>query len=496
MFCKGALTVGNLHEKNDFFDAYLPASYDEMKTVSGKVSDAYKQYAEWLKAQPEGLLGQRNEQADVLFRRMGITFAVYGEQTGVERLIPFDPIPRIVSHEAWRKLNAGICQRVRALNSFIHDVYTARDIVKAGIIDADKILKNTEYRPEVEGFLPSQGVHVHISGIDIVRTGDEDFFVLEDNLRTPSGVSYMLENREVMMRLFPELFKRYSVMPVNHYPQELKKTLMKSAPEHCSDVPKCVVFTPGIYNSAYFEHAFLAYEMGIDLVQGQDLYVGDDDCVYMRTIRGAEKVDVIYRRIDDAFLDPEVFRADSVLGVRGLFRAALKKNVTLVNAVGNGVADDKSIYPYVPKMIEFYLGEKPILSNVRTYVLSKPDDRKYVMEHLHELVVKETHGSGGYGMLVGPKSTRAEVDAFREKIKAHPENYIAQPTLVLSSCPMYGKDGLAPAHVDLRPYALMQSADKVVVVPGALTRVAMRKGSLVVNSSQGGGTKDTWVLGV
>lgn len=477
------------------FDTYLPVSYDEMKTRGGDVSDTYKKYTEWLKRQPDGILGQRNEQADVLFRRMGITFAVYGEQTGVERLIPFDPIPRIVSHRAWEKLNAGICQRVKALNRFIHDVYTTRDIIRAGIIAEDKVLKNTEYRPEVEGFIPANDVHVHISGIDIVRTGDEDFFVLEDNLRTPSGVSYMLENREVMMRLFPELFKLYPVLPVNHYPQELKKTLMLAAPEHSSDTPRCVVFTPGIYNSAYFEHAFLAYEMGVDLVQGQDLFVDDDDCVYMRTIEGAAKVDVIYRRIDDAFLDPEVFRKDSVLGVKGLFRAAMKKNVTLVNAVGNGVADDKSIYPYVPKMIEFYLGEKPILSNVRTYTLSQKDDYKYVMERLDELVVKETHGSGGYGMLVGPKSTKEQIETFREKIKAHPENYIAQPTLALSSCPMYHEDGLTPAHVDLRPYALMQGADKVVVVPGALTRVAMRKGSLVVNSSQGGGTKDTWVLG-
>lgn len=495
MFRKGVVQVEKSTNKRNEFDAYLPTSYDEMKTLGGDISEAYKKYAQWFERQPEGLLGQRNEQADVLFRRMGITFAVYGEQTGVERLIPFDPIPRIVSHAAWEKLNAGICQRVRALNCFIHDVYTTQDILRAGVIDENKVLKNTEYRPEVEGFCPANGVHVNISGIDIVRTADEDFFVLEDNLRTPSGVSYMLENREVMMRLFPDLFKQYPVLPVNHYPQELKKTLMLAAPEHCSDTPKCVVFTPGIYNSAYFEHAFLAYEMGVDLVQGQDLYVGDDDCVYMRTIEGAAKVDVIYRRIDDAFLDPEVFRKDSVLGVKGLYRAAMKKNVTLVNAIGNGVADDKSIYPFVPKMIEFYLGEKPILSNVHTYTLSKKDDYKYVMDNIADLVVKETHGSGGYGMLVGPKSTREQIETFKEKIKANPDNYIAQPTLALSSCPMYHEEGLTPAHVDLRPYALMQSSEKVVVVPGALTRVAMRKGSLVVNSSQGGGTKDTWVLG-
>ena len=425
---------------------------------------------------------------------MGITFAVYGEQTGVERLIPFDPIPRIVSAVEWEKLNAGICQRVKALNRFLEDVYGERDILKAGLLPQDLILQNSEYRKEVEGFTPPNKVHTHISGIDIVRTGPEDFFVLEDNMRCPSGVSYMLEDREVMMRLFPDLFKEYKVLPVNHYPQELKKTLAASAPEGVEN-PRAVVFTPGIYNSAYFEHAFLASEMGVELVTGQDLFVDSDDCVYMRTIEGPAKVDVIYRRIDDAFLDPEVFRKDSLLGCPGLFRAAMKKNVTLVNAIGNGVGDDKSVYPYVPQMIEFYLGEKPILSNVPTYTLAKPDDCKYVLEHIGELVIKETHGSGGYGMLIGPKATKKEIETFREKIKEHPDHYIAQPTLTLSSCPTLQAEGVAPRHVDLRPYALMQSPDKVVVVPGALTRVALREGSLVVNSSQGGGTKDTWVLG-
>ncbi len=474
--------------------SYVPAAYDEMIGSDGGISAAYKTYGGWLKTVPSETLAQRNEQADILFRRMGITFAVYGEQTGVERLIPFDPIPRILANAEWEKLNAGICQRVRALNAFIQDVYTTRDIVRAEIVPEDLILKNSEYTAEVEGFTPPNGVHVHISGIDVVRTSPDEFFVLEDNLRTPSGVSYMLENREVMMRLFPDLFNLYEVLPVNHYPQELKKTLELSAPEGAEN-PKAVLFTPGIYNSAYFEHAFLAYEMGIDLVQGQDLFVGDDDFVYMRTIDGPCRVDVIYRRIDDKFLDPEVFRPDSLLGCPGLFRAAMKKHVTLVNAIGNGVADDKSVYPYVPRMIEFYLGEKPILSNVPTYTLSRPDDFKYVSEHIGELVIKETHGSGGYGMLIGPKASKDEIAAFREKIKEHPENYIAQPTLSLSSCPTLQEEGLAPRHVDLRPYALMQSPDKVIVVPGALTRVALRDGSLVVNSSQGGGTKDTWVLG-
>lgn len=474
--------------------SYVPAAYDEMIGSDGEISAAYKTYEGWLKTVPSETLAQRNEQADILFRRMGITFAVYGEQTGVERLIPFDPIPRVLANAEWEKLNAGICQRVRALNAFIQDVYTTRDILKAQVVPEELILKNSEYTAEVEGFTPPNGVHVHISGIDVVRTSPDEFFVLEDNLRTPSGVSYMLENREVMMRLFPDLFNLYEVLPVNHYPQELKKTLELSAPEGVEN-PKAVLLTPGIYNSAYFEHAFLAYEMGIELVRGQDLFVGDDDFVYMRTIDGPCRVDVIYRRIDDQFLDPETFRPDSLLGCPGLFRAALKKHVTLVNAVGNGVADDKSVYPYVPRMIEFYLGEKPILSNVPTYTLSNPDDFKYVSEHIGELVIKETHGSGGYGMLIGPKASKNEIETFLEKIREHPENYIAQPTLSLSSCPTLQAEGLAPRHVDLRPYALMQSPDKVVVVPGALTRVALRDGSLVVNSSQGGGTKDTWVLG-
>lgn len=473
---------------------YTSSSYDEMINRDGTLSQAYALYGKWLNAQPAETLEQRNKQADLLFRRMGITFAVYGEETGVERLIPFDPIPRIISNKEWEKLNAGICQRVKALNRFLEDVYSQRDILKAGLIPQDLILQNSEYTAEVEGFTPPNKVHTHISGIDIVRVDADNFYVLEDNMRCPSGVSYMLENREVMMRLFPDLFKEYNVLPVNHYPQELKKTLAASAPEGVEN-PRAVVFTPGIYNSAYFEHAFLASEMGVELVTGQDLFVDSDDCVYMRTIEGPEKVDVIYRRIDDQFLDPEVFRKDSLLGCAGLYRAAMKKNVTLVNAIGNGVGDDKSVYPYVPQMIEFYLGEKPILSNVPTYTLAKPDDCKYVLEHIGELVIKETHGSGGYGMLIGPKATKAEIDLFKEKIKEHPDHYIAQPTLALSSCPTLQAEGIAPRHVDLRPYALMQNPEKVVVVPGALTRVALREGSLVVNSSQGGGTKDTWVLG-
>lgn len=482
-------------QKNAYnLDSYEAASYDEMVGDRRSLSKAYELYGKWLDKQPADTLEQKNMQADVLFRRVGITFAVYGEQTNVERLIPFDPIPRILDNSEWEKLNAGICQRVKALNRFLEDVYTQRDILKAGIIPEELILKNSEYTAEVEGFTPPKKIHVHISGIDIVRTSPDEFFVLEDNLRTPSGVSYMLENREVMMRLFPDLFNKYQVLPVNHYPQELKKTLCAAASDDIEN-PRAVLFTPGIYNSAYFEHAFLASEMGIELVTGQDLFVDSDDCVYMRTIEGKERVHVIYRRIDDKFLDPEVFYKESMLGCPGLFRAAMKKNVTLVNAIGNGVGDDKAVYPYVPQMIEFYLGEKPILCNVPTYTLAKPDDYKYVLEHIEELVIKETHGSGGYGMLIGPKASKAEIEEFKQKIKASPSHYIAQPTLALSSCPTLQAEGLAPRHVDLRPYALMQSPDKVVVVPGALTRVALRDGSLVVNSSQGGGTKDTWVLG-
>lgn len=475
-------------------DGYGSPAYDEMVLKGGRIAKPYEKYRRFIDSLPSATMAERVAQADILFRRMGITFAVYGEESGVERLIPFDPIPRILSNKEWKFLEKGISQRVRALNCFIEDVYNKRDILKAGVVPEELILKNREYTAEVEGFTPENGIHVHISGIDIVRTSENDFFVLEDNLRTPSGVSYMLENREVMMRLFPDLFEAEDVLPINHYPAELKKTLENVSPKGKKN-PRVVLFTPGIYNSAYFEHAFLAYEMGIELVQSQDLFVDSDDCVYMRTIRGKEKVDVIYRRIDDKFLDPEVFRKDSLLGLKGLFRAVMKRNVTLANAIGNGIADDKSVYPFVPAMIEFYLGEKPILSNVPTYTLSKKDDYGYVMGNIKDLVVKETHGSGGYGMLVGPKSTEEEIDAFKEKIKKNPSGYIAQPTLALSTCPTFQKDGLAPRHVDLRPYALMQSKDSVVVVPGALTRVALKDGSLVVNSSQGGGTKDTWVLG-
>jgi uncharacterized circularly permuted ATP-grasp superfamily protein len=434
----------------------------------------------------------------VIFRRVGITFAVYGAKdedgAGTERLIPFDLIPRIIPADEWRDLKRGLVQRVTALNRFIHDVYHGQEILKAGVVPAEQVLKNAQYRPEMAGVDVPGGVYSHISGIDIVRAGNPDgsgtYYVLEDNLRVPSGVSYMLENRKMTMRLFPELFSQQRIAPVAHYPDMLLDTLRQVAPASANDPVVCVL-TPGMYNSAYFEHAFLAQQMGVELVEGKDLFVRDG-FVFMRTTQGPKRVDVIYRRVDDDFLDPKAFRPDSTLGCAGLLDVYRAGNVTLANAIGTGIADDKSIYPYVPKMIEFYLGEKPILANVPTYLCRERGDLQYVLDHMHELVVKEVHGAGGYGMLVGPAATQAEVDEFRAVVKAKPDNYIAQPTLSLSTCPTFVESGIAPRHIDLRPYVL--SGQTVQTVPGGLTRVALKEGSLVVNSSQGGGTKDTWVL--
>lgn len=464
--------------------------FDEMNADDGSLRDIYQNYAQWLKEMPDGALQRKSAEAELLFRRLGITFAVYGEAAGSERLIPFDVVPRIFGADEWRRLETGIKQRVKALNAFLHDIYHDQEIIKAGIIGADQVLKNAMYRPEMCGIdLPNQ-VYAHIAGIDLVRVGQNDFYVLEDNLRTPSGVSYMLENRRTMMRLFPELFARHSVEPVEHYPQMLLDTLREAAPYGNSN-PTIVVMTPGSYNSAYFEHAFLASQMGVELVEGQDLFVHNQK-VFMHTTEGPQQVDVIYRRVDDDFLDPLAFRPDSALGVPGLFAAYRSGNVVLANGVGTGVADDKSTYLYVPDMIRFYLGEAPILSNVPTWRLSETDDLKYVLEHLPELVVKEVQGSGGYGMLVGPTSSKAEIEAYRLRILSDPANFIAQPTLALSTCPTMVETGVAPRHVDLRPFVL--SGKEIRLVPGGLTRVAMTEGSLVVNSSQGGGTKDTWVL--
>jgi len=468
----------------------MSAAYDEMYAADRKVREHYRGYESWLAAQSAQTMTNKRAEADLVFRRVGITFAVYGEAAGTERLIPFDVIPRIIPAAEWQQLEGGLKQRVRALNMFLHDVYHGQDIIRAGKVPADQVFKNSQYRPEMQGIDVPGGIYAHISGIDIVRAGAGEYYVLEDNLRVPSGVSYMLENRKMMMRLFPDLFARNRVAPVAHYPDVLLENLRSVAPQGVDD-PLVVVLTPGMYNSAYFEHAFLAQQMGVELVEGQDLFV-QDSAVYMRTTRGPQRVDVIYRRVDDDFLDPLVFRPDSTLGVPGLLSAYRAGKVTLANAIGTGIADDKSIYPFVPDMIEFYLGEKPLLANVPTYKCRNRDEMEVALAKVPELVIKEVHNAGGYGMLVGPAATKAEIEEFRAKILRDPANFIAQPTLALSTCPTYVEAGIAPRHIDLRPYVL--SGSQISIVPGGLTRVALREGSLVVNSSQGGGTKDTWVL--
>ncbi len=464
------------------------------------VRDHYRGYAQWLARQPGEAMRARREEAQMIFRRVGITFAVYGAKdedgAGTERLIPFDLIPRIIPAGEWAAMERGLVQRVAALNRFLHDVYHDQEIIRAGIVPSDQILNNVQFRKEMMGVYVPHHVYSHVAGIDIVRAPDQQgegqYYVLEDNLRVPSGVSYMLEDRKMMMRLFPDLFSAYRVAPVMHYPDLLLETLRASAQPGAAD-PTVVVLTPGMYNSAYFEHAFLAQQMGVELIEGQDLFVRDR-FVYMRTTRGPQRVDVIYRRVDDDFLDPSVFRPTSTLGCAGLLDAYRAGNVTICNAIGAGVADDKSIYPYVPDMIEFYLGEKPILKNVPTWLCRNPDDLHYVLSHMKELVVKQVHGAGGYGMLIGPAATRQEIDDFARAVRANPAGYIAQPTLALSSCPTFVESGIAPRHIDLRPFVL--SGKTVQMVPGGLTRVALEDGSLVVNSSQGGGTKDTWILEV
>lgn len=459
------------------------------------VREHYQHVQQWLAQQTSATLQARHEEAELLFRRVGITFAVYGDDDGTERTIPFDIVPRVFPEKEWSRLQQGLIQRVQALNLFLRDVYHEQNILKAGVIPAEQVLGNTQYRAAMAGVKVSLDIYAHIAGIDLVRAnhGDQtgEFFVLEDNLRVPSGVSYMIENRKMMMRLFPDLFGAHRIAPVEHYPDLLLTALQQVArpSQHYSNV---VVLTPGMYNSAYFEHAFLAQQMGVELVEGQDLFVDKDDVVYLRTTQGPRRVDVIYRRVDDDFLDPAEFRADSVLGPAGLMRAYRAGNVVICNAVGTGVADDKSIYPYVPEMIRFYLSEEPLLNNVPTYLCRKPDELSYVLANLEKLVVKEVHGAGGYGMLIGPAASRGEIERFRQQLSAHPENYIAQPTLSLSTCPTFVDAGIAPRHIDLRPFVL--SGKQVRMVPGGLTRVALKQGSLVVNSSQGGGTKDTWVL--
>ena len=472
--------------------------YAQIPYAKGGLRPHYQDYSAWLAQQSDSQMQAQREEAEMIFRRVGITFAVYGEKdadgSGTERLIPFDLIPRIIPAHEWSSMQKGLVQRVTALNRFIHDIYHDQEILKAGLIPSDQILKNAQFRPEMVGVNVPGHIYSHISGIDIVRApnaqGEGEYFVLEDNLRVPSGVSYMLEDRKMMMRLFPELFRKYPVAPVAHYPDLLLETLRACSPSTTAE-PTVVVLTPGMYNSAYFEHAFLAQQMGVELVEGQDLFVRDR-FVYMRTTRGPRRVDVIYRRVDDDFLDPLAFRPSSTLGCAGLLDVYRAGHVNICNAIGTGIADDKSIYPYVPKMIEFYLGEKPILHNVPTYQCREPEDLKYTLAHLSELVVKEVHGAGGYGMLVGPAATQAEIEEFRKALLADPARYIAQPTLSLSTCPTYVESGIAPRHIDLRPFVL--SGKSVQMVPGGLTRVALKEGSLVVNSSQGGGTKDTWIL--
>ena len=466
--------------------AYFNEMFDGA-TVRGP----YARLEDWTRAMPAELRQMKQAEAEALFRRIGITFAVYGEGGDPDRLIPFDMFPRVFTQGEWRRLERGIKQRARALNAFLVDVYGRGEILRAGRIPAHLVYGNEAYEKAMAGFVPPKGVFSHIVGIDIVRTGPEEFFVLEDNCRTPSGVSYMLETREIMMRMFPALFRENRIEPVEAYSELLRRTLASVAPARCEGEPTVVILTPGHYNSAYYEHSFLADLMGVELVEGPDLFVEGGLC-WMRTTEGPKRVDVIYRRIDDAFLDPLCFRPDSMLGVPGLMDVYRSGGVTIASAPGAGVSDDKAVYTYVPEMVRFYLGEEPVLQNVPTWQCAKPEDLKHVLAHLSDLVVKEVHGSGGYGMLVGPKSTAAEVEAFRQKILADPENYIAQPTLALSTCPSFVAEGIAARHVDLRPYCLV--GETIELVPGGLTRVALTEGSLVVNSSQGGGVKDTWVL--
>jgi uncharacterized circularly permuted ATP-grasp superfamily protein len=470
--------------------AKTPAYFNEMLDAGG-VRAPYSGLRDWIDGMPAEVRALKQAEAEGLFRRIGITFAVYGEGGDPDRLIPFDMFPRIFAFDEWRRLERGIKQRARALNAFLTDVYSRGEIIRAGKIPGELVFRNEAYEKAVAGFKPPRGVYSHIVGIDLVRTGADEFFVLEDNCRTPSGVSYMLENREIMMRMFPALFRQNRIAPVEAYPQLLKRTLGSVAPEKCAADPTIVILTPGHFNSAYYEHSFLADMMGVELVEGADLFVEGGFC-WMRTTEGPKRVDVIYRRIDDAYIDPLCFRPESMLGVPGLMNVYRSGGVTIASAPGAGVADDKAIYTFVPEMIRFYLAEEPILKNVPTWQCAKADDRKYVLEHLGELVVKEVHGSGGYGMLVGPKSTKAQIEAFASKIRHDPGNYIAQPTLALSTCPTFVNEGVAPRHVDLRPYCLV--GERIELVPGGLTRVALTDGSLVVNSSQGGGVKDTWVL--
>ncbi|WP_037293749.1 circularly permuted type 2 ATP-grasp protein [Roseobacter sp. CCS2] len=466
--------------------------FDEMLSGADDVRGPYAEYDKWFAQEDAVRLSKKSKEAESFFRRTGITFNVYGQSAAQERLIPFDLIPRIIANREWTKLSKGIEQRVRGINAFLHDIYHRQEILRAGIVPVELIAQNEAFLPQMIGVSPPGGIYTHIVGTDIVRTGEDDFFVLEDNARTPSGVSYMLENRETMLHMFPELFSQIKVQPVSDYPKNLRRSLAACAPRNCDGRPTVAVLTPGIHNSAYYEHSFLADQMGVELVEGHDLQVVDGR-IAMRTTEGYQAIDVLYRRVDDDFLDPLNFNPSSMLGVPGIMDVYRAGNITIANAPGTGIADDKAIYSYMPDIIEFYTGEKAILKNVETYRCSDPDSLKYVLDNLSELVVKEVHGSGGYGMLVGPAASKKELAAFAAKLRRSPANYIAQPTLSLSTVPIFTKKGLSPRHVDLRPFALV-SPKEMHITPGGLTRVALKAGSLVVNSSQGGGTKDTWVL--
>ncbi|MFW5655228.1 MAG: circularly permuted type 2 ATP-grasp protein [Roseicyclus sp.] len=470
----------------------MPHFFDEMLGLGETPRAPYAVYSGWFDGEDIRHLHKKAIDAETFFRRTGITFNVYGQAEADERLIPFDVVPRIISGREWARLTRGIEQRVRAINAFLHDIYHRQEIIRAGRVPVELIARNDAFLPQMIGMAPPGNVYTHIVGIDLVRTGENDFFVLEDNARTPSGVSYMLENRETMLQMFPELFSRIKVRPVQDYPLNLRRSLAACAPQNCSPECTVAVLTPGIHNSAYYEHAFLADQMGVELVEGSDLRIVDGK-VAMRTTEGYRPIDVIYRRVDDDFLDPMNFNPESMLGVPGIMDIYRAGGITIANAPGTGIADDKAIYSYMPDIVEFYTGEKAILQNVPTWRCSEGEALAYVLDHLEELVVKEVHGSGGYGMLVGPAASKKEIAAFRQKLEARPGNYIAQPTLALSTVPILTKEGLAPRHVDLRPFVQVRP-DGCTITPGGLTRVALKKGSLVVNSSQGGGTKDTWVL--
>ncbi len=486
------MAASHAPEPTPLFAGYrpLPGTFDEYFAADGSPHSSAAAIVRSLDALGGGEFRRRQRLADTTFLRSGVTFSVYSDRGGTERTFPFDLIPRVVSRQEWVQLEAGLVQRVEALNRFLADVYGEQRILAEGVVPRSLVEGSAAYRPEMRGVQPPHGVYIHIAGIDLIRDAQGTFTVLEDNVRTPSGVSYVLENRMMMKKVFPGIFREARVQGVEIYPTKLREAMAEVAPAEGGN--RCVVLTPGPFNSAYFEHSFLARRMGLDLVQGSDLFV-ENERVYSKTTRGPERVDVIYRRIDDDFLDPDAFRKDSLLGVPGLVRAYAAGHVALVNAIGNGVADDKGIYPYVPEMIRFYLSEEPILAQVNTYICARNDDRRYVLDHIGDLVVKAVGEAGGYGMLVGPKSTRAQRAAFKRHVAEHPRNYIAQPLVELSACPTWGKKGIGPRRVDLRPF-VVTGADRWVL-PGGLTRVALVEGSYVVNSSQGGGSKDTWVAG-